>query len=408
MVDEPLETRAETGEAKVIDLDFGRFSLDLGRFGPLVWPIPPVALVETLHKVQDKSMLVAPGRVGRHASGTTQEHQARQYNQTSMENSEPLEQGSGRRPRKARDQRTRLRDRVPARRERFTPVKRLRRRAGPSARPLTFGQYGFVRGEAYSGADPDNDDLGTDSDTFRLVCWNIEDGIDIDGTTKGLTEHPNLQYADAICLQEMDPTGVDQIGYELELNYVYFESSKDGRTGRGFGNAIMSPWPLIDCVVAPLPHTAKAYGRPRAAVGAVVDKPGFRTSAWSIHTEIPPLSLSRRVAQFTAAAAKAIAPNPDHLLLAGDFNTTTGTAVEAIDELYNMFELERLSEAAGPSLRRAGRLFRLDHIFGRGVTALASGVERDVIASDHWPLWVLVESAIQPESDSENESGSAP
>ncbi len=264
----------------------------------------------------------------------------------------------------------------------------------PSDAPLIVGDH-----RSPSSAPPATNRSPGARSAFRLVCWNIEDGLDIDGTIAGLTGHPNLATADVICLQEMDPDGVERIGRELGLAYLYIQSSKDDRTGRGFGNAILSPWPLDDHVVVPLPNVAKAYGRPRAAVGATVTKtrpsgqasdPTMAVSVWSIHAEIPPLSLSRRVAQFTAVAARAISPNPDHLLLAGDFNTTTSTAVQAIDELYAMFDLERLTEPAGPSLRRAGRLFHLDHIFGRGLAVQSVGIERTVIASDHWPLWVDV------------------
>ena len=285
-----------------------------------------------------------------------------------------------------REPRPRLRDRVPSRRERLTPVKRLRRRAVASDRPLLHEDY-------RSGLEPDRGPATRSA--FRLVCWNIEDGLDVDGTIAGLTDHPNLVDADAICLQEMDPEGVERIARKLGLAYLYTESSQDERSGRGFGNAILSPWPLTDHVAVPLPHVAKAYGRPREAVGATVTKSlpsGDRiaVSVWSIHAEIPSLSLSRRVAQYTAVAAKATSPNPDHLLLAGDFNTTTLTSVDAIDELYAMFDLNRLSEPAGPSLRRAGRLFYLDHIFGRGLDVQGVGIERTVIASDHWPLWADV------------------
>jgi endonuclease/exonuclease/phosphatase (EEP) superfamily protein YafD len=64
-----------------------------------------------------------------------------------------------------------------------------------------------------------------------------------------------------------------------------------------------------------------------------------------------------------------------------------------------MFGLERLTEPAGPSLRRAGRLFHLDHIFGRGVDVHGVGVERTVIASDHWPLWVDAVPATDDQPD---------
>ena len=300
----------------------------------------------------------------------------------------------GRPSRSSREPRPRLRDRVPSRRERLTTVERLRRRAVASGKTLVIGDHSPDQ----HGPSPGRGSGSPTRIAFRLVCWNIEDGLDIDGAIAGLTGHPNLADADAVCLQEMDPDGVERIARELGLRYLYMESSQDERSGRGFGNAILSPWPLTDHVAVPLPHTAKAYGRPRAAVGATVTRTlpsaePMAVSVWSVHAEIPPLSLSRRVAQFTAVAARAISPNPDHLLIAGDFNTTTLTAVDAIDELYDMFDLERLTLPAGPSLRRAGRLFHLDHIFGRGVDVHGVGVERTVIASDHWPLWVDVAPA---------------
>ena len=284
-----------------------------------------------------------------------------------------------------------LKDRLPPKRERFTPVERLRRRAAPSDKPLQFGRHAV-------GGDP--------TTTFRMVCWNIEDGLDIDGAVEALADHPNLVGAGAVCLQEMDPTGVEEMASRLALNYVYLESSKDERTERGFGNAILSPYPITEAQAIPLPHVAKAYGRPRAAVSATIEwptdpvdehrdqgadgNPVIPVSVWSVHAEIPSLPLSKRVAQYTAVAARAIAPNPEHLLVGGDFNTTTLTSVVALDELYELFGLDRLSYPAGPSLRRAGKLFYLDHIYGRGFRVDAVGVEREVIASDHWPLWVDV------------------
>ena len=309
----------------------------------------------------------------------------------SPERAERLRRQAERKQAAERQRLKELKERLPPKRDRFTPVKRLRRRAVGSDQPLLLGHHGSARERLVPAR----------AEVFRLVCWNIEDGLDIDGTIEGLTTHPNLMGAAAICLQEMDPVGVEQIAIRLGLNYVYLESSKDERSERGFGNAVLSPHPLTNCQAVPLPHVAKAYGRPRAAVAATVEWPtapssdrmngstkSTPVSVLSIHAEIPSLSLSKRVAQYTAAAAKAVASNPDHLLLAGDFNTTTITSVVALDELYELFELDRLTHPAGPSLRRAGRLFYLDHIYGRGTDVAAVGVEREVIASDHWPLWV--------------------
>ena len=55
-------------------------------------------------------------------------------------------------------------------------------------------------------------------------------------------------------------------------------------------------------------------------------------------------------------------------------------------------ELDRVSNLAGPSFRRAGRRIPLDHIFARGLFARDAGVDWNATASDHMPLWVELEA----------------
>lgn len=53
-------------------------------------------------------------------------------------------------------------------------------------------------------------------------------------------------------------------------------------------------------------------------------------------------------------------------------------------------------------MRRGGQDFALDHIFSRALWPLATGVVRGIDASDHAPVWVVLESGL-PRDDGETE-----
>ena len=76
----------------------------------------------------------------------------------------------------------------------------------------------------------------------RVVTFNVAYARQITEAVAALRAQP-LRGADVIALQEMDAPGTAAIAEALGLNYVYYPASRHPKTGRDFGNAILSPWP---------------------------------------------------------------------------------------------------------------------------------------------------------------------
>jgi len=101
----------------------------------------------------------------------------------------------------------------------------------------------------------------------------------------------------------------------------------------------------------------------------------------------------------------AVLDHPSPVIVAGDFNTldyvfaigafpvlpvTTATGTSQADEIDRfMFGsgYESATRSFGPTLTALGIDYRLDSIFVRGFTPSGGNVERDVMVSDHFPLW---------------------
>jgi endonuclease/exonuclease/phosphatase family metal-dependent hydrolase len=224
--------------------------------------------------------------------------------------------------------------------------------------------------------------------SLRIVSFNIEYAKHIDAALTLLREEP-LRDADVIALQEMDAPGVERIAAALDLNYVYFPSSLLSDTGRDFGTAILSPWPLLEPRKLVLPHASRIKGGRRAVTIATVDRGADRYRVYSVHLPSP-LGVSgaqRRDQVQVILADVAIAPDP--ALVVGDFNTR---------EVGRLFEEQGflwLSKNVGATTRRSGIRFSFDHVFARGLPAEAAveaGAVRDNRgASDHRPVWAVVQ-----------------
>lgn len=215
--------------------------------------------------------------------------------------------------------------------------------------------------------------------TLRVVTFNVEYGQRIDRAIQGLSSHPALRGADVLVLQEVHAPGVDQIARALGMNYVYFPASRDKRSGRDMGNAILSPWPIEEPRKLLLPHTSRLIHRARAAVTALVETNGWSVRVYSVHLGSP-LGISggkrREQAEVVLADAEA---NPGPVIVAGDFNS------HGIGELLTkrgyVWATESIGHTVGP--------FCFDHVFVRGLPAsVTAGVAREVEdASDHRPVW---------------------
>ncbi len=248
---------------------------------------------------------------------------------------------------------------------------------------------------------------------MRIVTWNIELGLDIDGAIACLTDRPELTGADVLLLQEMDEPGVARLADALELNHTYRPSVVHPKTGRPFGNAVLTPHEIIDVGSVALPHRARVSGVARLAVEATVATPSTVIRAISVHAEIPLLSLRRRREQFRVVA-EAARSGPGPVVVGGDFNTAGPRSRRALVATMAGHGLLPLPAGTRSTFNRFGRGFHLDHVFGHGVRAVAGGSSGPHPASDHAPVHVVVE--LRPEdlappscsgSSNEDEPGAA-
>ena len=222
---------------------------------------------------------------------------------------------------------------------------------------------------------------------IRIVSWNIQFGVAVASAVELLRDHPDLRDADALLLQEMDRPGVERIAHELRMHWSYESACVHPKSGRDFGNAVLTRGAQYEPRVVELPHRSRWQGTPRVAVGTRTVVDGTELGLWSVHTEVPTLGPRKRRDQFRTTAAAAIRHSPARMVVGGDFNTATARSVAALSDVMSAADSVRVSADAGHSLVRARRRLTLDHLFARGLTPLSSGAVDAAGASDHRALW---------------------
>ncbi len=226
------------------------------------------------------------------------------------------------------------------------------------------------------------------TDSIKVVSWNIQFGVEVEAATALLCDHDQLRDPDVVLLQEMDEAGTDRIAEALGHDYVYGAPGVHQQSGRDFGNSVLARWPLGPPQVFRLPHQAAFRGQERVLVTTFMSMGEERVLVGSVHTEVPSLSSAKRRRQFDEIATAAGKWEGKRLLIGGDFNTMTSRGIRTLTDRLSAIGAARVSAAGGPSLRRSGQEFTLDHIFARGWKPLAAGVVAGSGASDHRPLWV--------------------
>ena len=225
---------------------------------------------------------------------------------------------------------------------------------------------------------------------MRVVSWNIELAERLGIAENELTKLGELKDADVILLQEMDPSGTQKLADSLGMSSVYGAPATHPKTGKPFGNAVLSRWPMRGRVELLLPGTARVQGQPRSVVGTTVDFAGTHVQVYSVHLETVLLSLRQRVVQARTAAAHIASSAPNPVVLGGDFNSASARSMSAFDAVLASAGLDRATNADA-TFHRFRRGYRLDHIYTRGATATESGVAGRATASDHSPIWAHIE-----------------
>lgn len=219
----------------------------------------------------------------------------------------------------------------------------------------------------------------TDS-PLRVVSFNVELGREIDRALDVLRTDSNLATADLLLLQEMDGDGVRRIARALGMGFVYYPASLDLETGRDFGNAVLSRWPIVADQKILLPGVAPFGRRRRTATAATLQVGTVQLRAYSVHlgtlVNVGPVAQRR---QFDAVLADAA--RYERVVLGGDLNTSA-VGERAVARGFSWPTKD------GPRTLTWGRW---DHIFFKGLDGVdpeASGTVMDVRgASDHRPVW---------------------
>jgi endonuclease/exonuclease/phosphatase family metal-dependent hydrolase len=226
---------------------------------------------------------------------------------------------------------------------------------------------------------------------LRVVSFNIEYAIHVDRAIAVLREPGPLARLDLLALQEMDAPGVERIAQGLGLNSLYVPGGVHPTSGRDFGCALLSPWPLIEPRKVLLPHGARGTGLRRAAVGATLLLGGRRLRVYSVHLPAP-FGVSGRARRDEVDTLLAdAADSPDPVVIAGDLNS------HGLGERFVRGGYAWLTRDLGATTSVMGVLkLAYDHIFVKGLRAPTPGPAVGVVrdnkkASDHRPVWAEID-----------------
>lgn len=255
----------------------------------------------------------------------------------------------------------------------------------PKLLPLRDPTYEDPEGPGFSGqfappaADP--------PEALTVVTYNIDFGLGVEEAIKGFQTVEPLKWADIVLLQEMDEEGTERMARGLQANFVYFPATL-GRHGRNFGNAVLARWPMVEARKVLLPHRHPIRKQLRIATRVTVRLGDRDVVAYSVHTETYTAPTAHRAAQ-VAAIVDDIGNGSGPVIVGGDFNTVSHRSIKRTRAQFASVGLARSSAGAGPTVVRLRiKPSAADHIFSRGFRTLAAGKAEDVVASDHFPVWV--------------------
>jgi endonuclease/exonuclease/phosphatase family metal-dependent hydrolase len=226
---------------------------------------------------------------------------------------------------------------------------------------------------------------------LRVVSFNIAYAVKIDLAVELLRAAPELQGLDVLALQEMDVPGTEQLARTLGLNSLYVPSAVHPKSGRDFGCAILSPWPLVEPGKVVLPIAGFGSGVRRSAARATVLWGDRRVRVYSVHLPSPlGVTGAARRQQIEVLLADAV-DSPDPVVIAGDLNSHD-IGNQLVEGGYSW-----PTRDVGTTSKFFFFGMSIDHIFTKGLMAVADERAFGTVpdnrgASDHRPVWTLLEA----------------
>ena len=157
------------------------------------------------------------------------------------------------------------------------------------------------------------------------------------------------------------------------------------------GVAILSRLPLAEASRIELPWSECPW-RPRLALAAAVPFGGRRLHVFNAHIDTH-ASVEGQLEQHRAVLARADeAGAGGPVVVLGDFNTLTRPARDAVRSLLESRGYATPIPTDTATWRSGPLRYHFDWIFVRGARALRWGVAHARGVSDHWPVWVEIES----------------
>ena len=222
----------------------------------------------------------------------------------------------------------------------------------------------------------------SDDGELRVVSFNVKYARRIDLAIRVLRMDDSLRRPDLVLLQEMDEPGTAAIADSLGMHWIYYPASVSA-SGNGFGNAILSCWPLEADSKILLPHEGLLRGDRRIAVAATARIEGRAFRVYCLHLATMFGNGPRARREQLATVLDDADRFPD-VIIGGDFNSETVPKIA----------LARGYTWPTRHLSRTASWWTLDHILLRGelsARAASVGVVRNNLnASDHHPVWMAI------------------
>ncbi len=225
----------------------------------------------------------------------------------------------------------------------------------------------------------------------RIVTYNIQFGQRFRQALDEIQTSLELQDTDDFLLQEVHERAVEFLAAGLGCEYVYHPVSVHPGRNKNFGNAVLVRGTIHDYRRTLTRHSNWINGQRRAATIAHISVRGHQMTVVSAHTGTAVMGLRRRMDQ-VEDILDALDDVQGPVVIGGDFNVISDSENDMLSRVFTKGGMTLLSEdATRTASLHFGLRGTLDLIYGRGVRSLASGVVRDTNASDHCPVWVVVE-----------------
>lgn len=227
---------------------------------------------------------------------------------------------------------------------------------------------------------------------FKVVTYNIKLGKKLEQAIYELEQEEGLRDADVILLQEMDSEGVHAMAKRLQYDYIYYPAAVHSTHDKGFGNAILSKWPIKEHQKVVLPHEHPIRKMYRIAVFALLAVGELEVLTCSVHTELYIIGHESKMDQ-VEEIAKNISDNFDYMIVGGDFNTDTDYSVMGTERILRKAGFKRANKGLGYTARGdpiSVLKWDFNHIYVRGFDVLDAGKYEEAEASDHLPVWTVL------------------